>query len=448
MFNPPLLRISAVGGLVFATIALGQAKYDIIDLTERAAGIGVVQSEARGINERGEVVGFELLPEYKERAIYWNAKTEASFLPELPGDNTTVAVHVADDGTIYGESVFVRVEQVGHQTRIYWTDKATYWRNGIVHNLNDEISQGGELVDLKFAQDSDASGRIAGFAGLKQGPPFNSNGFLFDDGAVTDLGNLQRPVAMNNKRQIVGYGGGQDHAWLWDNGQLVDLHNHPNIGGVTTRAWGINDQEMIVGEAQFHISKPEEPALWLNRAPAPLVPEINRPQGIATAVNEKGVIVGFYADLDQIGSGFRGFIWKDGVRTDLATLLPPGHGWEQLFPFDVNEKGQIVGGGFKNGVSGRAFIMTPIGGTCTGKERLARVSCKDKKGRDVFSAKLKGGVAGDGFRVELSTGPVKKGVLGDKGEGKVKFRNVTAGPITASAIWDCGAEDYEEATCP
>ncbi len=438
----------AIVAAAIAQGALAQPQYEITDLTELAEKIGVVQSEARAINEAGQVVGFEVLPEYKARAIYWEADGEARFLDSLPDDNTTLAVGIDEDGTALGQSVYVWIEHRGHQIIIHREQKAALWRDGEVINLNDLVKKGGEDVNLLFARDISDDGRVVGFAGLIEGPPFDSNGFLFDDGVVTDLRQLQRPVSVNNRGQIVGYlTVGQDKAYLWDNGELINLHDHQKITGVTSRAWGVNDDVLIVGEVQFHISKPEEPTLWIEREPMRLVPEYNRPQGVAQAINNKGQIVGYFNDLDDVNSPWRGFIFQDDKRTDLLELLPQKDGWEVLFPFAINQKGLIVGGGLRNGQWGRAFVMTPLGGGCAGREKISKPKCRQKRGKNRLTVKLKGGLGGDSFAVELSSGQKKEGALNNKGKGKAKFKKLPPGPGTATAAWGCGAQAKKDYDC-
>ncbi len=356
------LAISLAGTTGVHTTA--QVEYEIIDLTELAGDIGVVQSEARSINEAGEIVGWELLEDFIQRAIFWDPSGDASFLEKLKGDNSNIAVDIEDDGTVLGFSSEVTFEKQGDIIIIHEDQKAAFWLNGDITNINDLITGGDTFIDLFWAWDRNDAGIIVGYAGLPKGPPFNSNGFLIDDkGVVTDLGNLRRPLAINNNNIIVGYDSdGQDHAMVWEAGVTTDLHSN-QFTGVTSRAYDINDKGLIVGEAQFEICCPEIPTLWLDGEPIRLVPELNRPQGIASGVNEQSHIVGFYNDLDDLDTDWFGFLWIDGERTDLGAVIEPAEGWEQLFPWDINEKGQIVGGGIRNGVIGRAFLMTPIS-TC------------------------------------------------------------------------------------
>src|SRR5713226_7369256 len=79
-------------------------RYRIIDLTERAP---VRQSEARSVNERGEVVGFEALPDFQAQAIFWDVNHEGHRLARFEGDNSNTAYGIDDGGRITGVSELV-----------------------------------------------------------------------------------------------------------------------------------------------------------------------------------------------------------------------------------------------------------------------------------------------------------------------------------------------------
>ncbi len=352
---------AALAAALAAQRADAGAAYRIIDLTELAQPIGVVQCEARGINAAGEAVGFEVVGDFIERAIRWDADGTAHLLHQLLGDNSALALDIEDDGSILGLSELVEISMCGPLICITETQKATMWSGNTLADLNSLVTGGDTTFDLEQAWDRDGAGRIVGFGRTQGGPPFEPRGFLLDAGIVTNLGTLARPVAINELNQIVGWSGsGQDHAWLWDGGTLVSLHDDAAIGGVTSRCFGINDAGLIVGEAQFEISDPEEPAAWIDRAAFKLVPEIARPQGVATAVNASGQVVGFYNDLDILNSPFEGFLWQDGSRIQLLDVIHPALGWQVLYPFAINEQGWIAGGGVRNGQLGHGFLMKPV----------------------------------------------------------------------------------------
>ncbi len=363
------MRIMHVGLLlsVCTGICGAQPRYEIIDLTEIGPP-GVIQSEARSVNERGQIVGFEALPDFEERAILWEPDGTSRFLETLPGDSGTLAFFIGEDGVASGISELVRIEMQGHQIRVFEDQKAVFWDADGVRDLNEEVV-GGDPVDLRAAMAFNSSGQIVG-EGRPAGGDTGFRGWSLFDGIVTDLGELNtRPLGprkVNGLGQIVGWSRiGQDKAFLLDDDELTNLHDHPLIGGVTSRAWDINDAGVIVGEAQFDISQPEYATVWENAVPRHLLEGLfGRPQGVASAINASGVIVGFVNDLDDLNDSTRGFlIDADGTYHELIDLVPGAKnlGWDRLIiPFDISDNGVIVGGGQRFGQLGHAFALIPI----------------------------------------------------------------------------------------
>ena len=53
------------------------------------------------------------------------------------------------------------------------------------------------------------------------------------------------------------------------------------------------------------------------------------------------------------------FVTVDGVMTDLNPLIPPDSGWLLEYAYGLNERGQIVGAGHRDGVAPiRAFLLS------------------------------------------------------------------------------------------
>jgi probable HAF family extracellular repeat protein len=358
--------VGGVMGAIGTTVA-GQTAYRITDLTELAASLGVEQSEARHINDAGRVVGFEVLldPEFTVRAIVWEADGTPSIPDRLEGDNSSAAMSINEAGQALGVSDHVTVKYQGDKIFIYQDEKPVLWNGNVPTNLRDLVT-GGDPLTLKSAWDMNSAGWIVGHATVVDG--FAFRGFLLKagDGMVTDLGLLDRPIAINEKGQIVGWNTtGQRNAYLWDSGVLTNLHDDPAITGVTSDAWDINENGWIVGEAQFHISQPEEATLWRDGGAINLLDDdYGRPQSTAFAVNNRGQIVGYVVDLDDLNDVIAAFIVEpDGTSHELLDLCPGAteDGWEHLFiAWDVNEKGQIVGAGMRNGQIGRAFVLDPV----------------------------------------------------------------------------------------
>ena len=78
--------------------------------------------------------------------------------------------------------------------------------------------------------------------------------------------------------------------------------------------------------------------------------------GAANAINTAGLIVG---GNSVSGSATRAFLWRNGVATDLNTLIPANSGWTLNFASGINDRGQIVGWGVNFTGSIHAFLLTP-----------------------------------------------------------------------------------------
>jgi uncharacterized membrane protein len=344
----------SLGFLSIQTVSAGPPRYRIIDLTERAP---VVQSEARSVNAYGEAVGFELLPEYKAQAVFWDANQDGHLLTRLEGDNSNFAYGINAGGLITGTSELVTVEHFGHQDSVQRDSKASVWLSGAITQLK------GDDLELLWAAAANDGGVITGVGKVSGDDSFH--GFIFADGLLTEMTGFPegargiQPHALNETGAVVGefFHLGGTHPFLWQDGVGTDLHDPSVLGGVTSRAYKVNNVGQIVGEAQFRISHPESPVLWEKGVPINLVGHLfGRPQGIATSINDDGQIVGFVADLDVVNSRFEGFLIEDGKYERLLDLIPPDEGWDLLYPFDINGP-YIVGGGMRNGQLGHAFLM-------------------------------------------------------------------------------------------
>ena len=176
---------------------------------------------------------------------------------------------------------------------------------------------------------------------------------LFDSktGEITVLGSLGGieggvafsgvADAVNNNGQAVGLAFVNDrnsHAFLYSDGVMTDLSA---FDGDWSRASGINDRGMIVGTFGFlngpSHSFSSHAFVYIDGTMIRINPFGSASdQSSATAINNKGQVVG--SGLTDTG-GSRGFIYQDGTITDIGTL----EGGRNSLPFDINERGQVVG---------------------------------------------------------------------------------------------------------
>jgi probable HAF family extracellular repeat protein len=233
-------------------------------------------------------------------------------------------------------------------------------------------------------------------------------------GQMTDMGNLgsanTTARAINSAGQVVGDGvttAGVDHACFWQSitASITDLNSQPGVvgsGWVLSQAWGINDNQQIVGQGTFN-GEPPHAFLWTwnsGVAPTDLGVLVTGASSIGTAINLSGQVAGIsnttggpangflwtspgpmtdlpplrkdvfsraYAlnDLsspqvvgysEDAGAGFHAVLWQNGKVTDLTSQLPRGSGWNLQFAYGINHGGAIVGIG-----NDHAFLMTPSG---------------------------------------------------------------------------------------
>jgi probable HAF family extracellular repeat protein len=76
---------------------------------------------------------------------------------------------------------------------------------------------------------------------------------------------------------------------------------------------------------------------------------------IAASINNNGQVTGQSCDSNTC----RGFLWRDGVMTDLNTLVPDST-LDLFDPTGINARGQIVGLGVQKSTGLlRGFLLTP-----------------------------------------------------------------------------------------
>lgn len=209
---------------------------------------------------------------------------------------------------------------------------------GAVSDLNPESVEGVAISD---------KGAIVGQMFDPSADPTVS-AFLWRQGRLTALPGIASisvgagARAINNHSVIVGVATADDlsdHAVLWRNGQVIDLHDLPG-GPFFTLAADINDRGDIVGSGFTGTS-----FVAVLARNGRIVSLGDLPGGQetsdATAINNRREIVGSgFTD-----EGERAFLWRNGVMEDLGVL--PGAAGDFFFSRanDINDRGEVVGTG-------------------------------------------------------------------------------------------------------
>lgn len=197
---------------------------------------------------------------------------------------------------------------------------AFLWEDGTVTDI-------GNLFGARWsnAADINEKGWVIGAVSAETG-----RSYLWRNGTLINLDTLGddyfAPSAINDRRQIVGtshLSDGQPHAFLWQQGRFTEL-------GIFA-ATDINNHGEVIGDLPVPLSS--KAARWRHG----VLTELNVPGvlSFATEINDRGEIVGSY----QTAAGDnRAFLWQKGKVTDLGTL-----GGRNTFVADINDHGQIVG---------------------------------------------------------------------------------------------------------
>jgi probable HAF family extracellular repeat protein len=204
-----------------------------------------------------------------------------------------------------------------------------------------------------------------------------THAFLWQDGQLVDLGTLSHnsfaasaAYGVNDAGTIVGQtnvdpGSEPPHAFRYRNGVMSDLGTGFGTGSFS-RAWDINAVGQIVGERARTQSSPVRAFLARNgrfldlgtlggRSHVPFSIE-----SVAYAVNDLGQVVGTALPPDP---PLHAFLWRDGVMLDLGTLGGDGEATEA---YGINDRGQVVGasptaGGRVHGFVWRDAQMQDLG---------------------------------------------------------------------------------------
>jgi probable HAF family extracellular repeat protein len=238
------------------------------------------------------------------------------------------------------------------------------WQNGKIQDLGIfTVYPDVESTNINTA------GQIVGFAtGINGDPSFPTLAWLFHNGSVTTLptlGGLNAEAwGINDVGQIVGAADVDatfTHACVWHNGTVRDLGALP--GAQFSEAVAINASGVAVGFSTvvetvdgFTEDFGDRRAVVFQNGKVtnltPDVPSFN--DAHASAINTAGLIVG-----DKAG---RAFLWRNGVGTDLNTLIPSNAGVVLLSANGINDKGQIAATAVPTGSSSNTVgvLLTPL----------------------------------------------------------------------------------------
>lgn len=354
------LAMLMAGLLSLATPAVAYA-WTIQDLGDLAGGPSF--SEAYGLNDAGDVVGYGTTGAANEAFIWTSAKGMRP-LARSRGFSSCSANGINNGGLVAGycNAAFsskrtAMVWQSGQPRAITFNGQilasealAVNTQGDVSGTFNERV--GSKILDQAFTWDSSAVGEARGITplpadldGSGRGNAINSQGFI--------AGNAN----MNTGFVAEGINQFPHQPYLWNPAAansaqaIVPVGVLPNSASRFGEAHGINDARQVVGvyDNRGFLWTPGSPTQTVGTAiPLPFVPY---------DINNKGQVVGVSRGKARL------YDVATRVVTDLGALPEVrAAGWRALsLARAINDNGQITGTGVNAAGEVHAFLLSPTG---------------------------------------------------------------------------------------
>jgi probable HAF family extracellular repeat protein len=338
--------VAILVGVFWPGPASGQCQYEIVAKIEGPDwGYGPAKVFVEGMNSHGHVVGW-YRPLIETYPFLWTPEDGLVTLPLLPGYAEGRALAINDRGDIVGRQTLPN----GGRNR------ACLWRDGEAIDL-------GALPDGKASEALaiNSAGTIVGWSYNAEGW---YRAVVWEDGVIQNLGDQigakeSQALDINDRWQIVGL----RHDGTWDTYrafvhygndiQILDLLPGTSWG----RAEHISDNGYVVGQC-FDADAP----IWHSFLSASSrLTEITVLPGFddtdCRSVNSIGQVVGV---CDKNGSALTGFIWQHGGVAHLVDLIQDPGGLGVSGGKVCIDDGRIAVDAYSYGEGNPGLILAPI----------------------------------------------------------------------------------------
>lgn len=312
--------------------------YTVTDL----GGLSTYATIPNDINNAGQVVGRSQTGS-GEHAFLWASGT------------------ITDLGTLGG--TYSEAKSINDAGKIVGT---AYVSGGTAHPFSYESGSmtdllGGSSDKLGWATDINNAGTIIGQA---QNSSYNLRPVKFASSSTVDLSAQGMttnavPHAINDVGTIAEYKANRANLFVAGTEYLL-----PTIGGTQSQSTDINILGQVcggslnTGNLLMHAFLYQPAQAGGTTGSTIDLGTLGGSESIALKMNAWGVVVG-RAEISP-NNASRAFVYTEcSAMVNLNTLIPSNSGWVLEMATGINDKGQIVGVGSKNGVSNKGFLLTP-----------------------------------------------------------------------------------------
>lgn len=255
------------------------------------------------------------------------------------------AATVVDLGRATCSEKFTAIEDNGRMLFCQWSDRSRQWSVGQVGCR--------ETVPLSVARGMNAAGQVCGAVHADE----RSLPAVWD--SQTGVTTIDVPTsrgianAVNDHGEVVGTcfdGKGIPQGFFWS--EKTGLLMFDSLMGTagSSNGKGINDRGLIVG--QTVVDNASRGFVWNRQDGSLVLLATEADASCANAVNDQGWVVGHY----RSDGAMRAFAWhRDHGLIELKKLLPQNSEWELYTISTINDRGDVLGVGARNGIPREFF---------------------------------------------------------------------------------------------